>query len=563
MWYDPDDRISKALVRYEEGDLRAASAMLRALDRRGVESPRIDLYLGHCHLEQDRPEAALRRYRRAVRRSPADARAWIGVGLSMGRMGRLDSALRAFRRAARIAPDLEDAHCNLVHCYGLVGRLTRAKMHARRVLELDPACPLVHRHMAVAYLVAGQPARALEEWRRVAVADPGNREVDIGLGRALAALGRAPEARRRYLRALAGEYAGEARLGLGDLARSVGDLEEAADHYRRAVAHPDTSGPARLRAAETLLAVGRTREAAAVLRPEGASSGGEPDGIAVAALLAEIDRREGRRAAGLRRLRRIAISSPAAWGPRAAIGEYLLDSGRPRAAIRALRSARRIGGGDPIVERLCARAWAAAGRPRRGISILARAADRVDAAEDLQLEVAAAHLAVGRLRSAERAALRSLVRFPRSAPLWSLVAEIAIEGGRVEVGRSRLRRALREDPRCGSALELLVRVLLSCGRYDRAVNAAFAAIRVVGPASRAARDLGAALLAESRPAEAALYLRKYALARPGDAGALELLAEALAGTGDSEGARMQRVLASRVARRSPAASHDLDTECSR
>ena len=50
MWHDPEDRLSKAIERFEEADVETAWRMLRALERKGVESPRLDLYLGHCHL---------------------------------------------------------------------------------------------------------------------------------------------------------------------------------------------------------------------------------------------------------------------------------------------------------------------------------------------------------------------------------------------------------------------------------------------------------------------------------------------------------------------------------
>ncbi len=36
MWHDAEDRLSKAVERFEEGALEAARIMLRNLDRRGV-----------------------------------------------------------------------------------------------------------------------------------------------------------------------------------------------------------------------------------------------------------------------------------------------------------------------------------------------------------------------------------------------------------------------------------------------------------------------------------------------------------------------------------------------
>ena len=100
MWHDSEDRIGKAVERYEEGAVEAARLMLRNLDRRGVISPRIDLYLGHCHLEAEEYRAAIRRYRRCIAFGPESPAPWIGLGLCHGRLGQLDRAIDAFRRTA-------------------------------------------------------------------------------------------------------------------------------------------------------------------------------------------------------------------------------------------------------------------------------------------------------------------------------------------------------------------------------------------------------------------------------------------------------------------------------
>ena len=160
MWHDPDDRLQKAVDRYESGDVAAARTLLRSLDRQGVLSPRIDLYLGHCHLDEDRPQAALRRYRRCVAISPEETSAYVGIALCHGRLGQLGRAVEALRHAAALDPDREEVHCHLVHCYALLGQVERAVAHARIAVEQDPECPHVHRHLAVAYLIAGRPELA-------------------------------------------------------------------------------------------------------------------------------------------------------------------------------------------------------------------------------------------------------------------------------------------------------------------------------------------------------------------------------------------------------------------
>ncbi len=108
--------------------------MLRALERQGVISPRIDLYLGHCHLDEDRPGRRCGATGAASPSAPREASAWVGIALCHGRLGRLDRALEALRHAATLDPEREEIHCHLVHCYALPGDVPR-----RRPTPASPA----------------------------------------------------------------------------------------------------------------------------------------------------------------------------------------------------------------------------------------------------------------------------------------------------------------------------------------------------------------------------------------------------------------------------------------
>jgi predicted Zn-dependent protease len=543
MWHDPGHRLEKAIQRYAEGDLAAARAMLRALDRQGVISPRIDLFLGHCHLHDDRPEAALRRYRRAAALAPKDAAPWIGIGLCHVRGGRFARARKAFLRAVRLDPRNEEAHCHLVYAYGLAGRLDRAARHARRVLELDPGCAYVHRHLAVAYAVGGRPEQALASWRRFGALLPDHPDVGLGMARAYADLRRWPDARRLYLRAVAEDRKAEGHHGLGEVAREEGDLEEAADRFRRALeADPDLR-PARVRWAETLADLGRLEEAWDVLRPIHASLGRDLDGAATAArVLHEL----GRRSQAVALLRHLARRSPGRVALARLLGAQLLSAGRPRAARRVLERAVRARPRNPEGIRLLARALSRCGEARRAVSMLARACHRPRAPIALHLDTVAAHLARGRDGAAERAALRSCSAHPTSPDLWAAAAELALERGDRALARHRLRTALRCDRRHGAALSLLVRWLLEEAEPLRAAHAGRAASRVLRPGDRTNREHGRALLRAGRPAEAAIVLRRFVLAAPEDAEGYRLLARALEFLGDGPGARAQQRIASAV-----------------
>ncbi len=409
MWHDPDDRLQKAVDRYDEGDLDTARTMLRALDRQGVISPRIDLYLGHLHLDADHPRAALRRFRRCLALDGGQVGAWIGLALCHGRLGQIDRAIASLEHAARLDGEREEVHCHLVHCYALLGRLDEAERHAVLVVEQDPTCPHVHRHLAIGYLFDGRPLHALEAWRRVARLEPTHPEVAVGLGRCLAALGRRTEARAHYLRGLDGDFAADAHAGLGDLAWAEGRLEDAAAQYRHAVLRDADHPEARLRLAEVLGELGLLSEAwthALALRPlwdpgtadAPADWRGDAD---VGEVVARLHRQLGRAARGLRVLRRMVQAMPSSVDAVCRLGAYLLESGRLRLAVKVLRRARRLaeagaGAGDEVAVRLLARALGRLGRRREAVKILARAAHALPERAELQIDLAASLLAGGR-----------------------------------------------------------------------------------------------------------------------------------------------------------------------
>lgn len=549
MWHDPDDRLQKAIERFEEDDIETAWKMLRGLERKGVESARLELYLGHCHLELDRPEAAIRRYRRALRSNPRRGEPWVGLGLAFGRLGRLRRACSAFRRAVRLAPELEEAHCQLVHGYVLLGEMDRALAAARRVEALDPTCPHVHRHLAIGHFVAGRYGEALASWRRVEARDPDHPDAATGIGRCLARLRRTGEARASFQRALSRDPrdAG-ARMGLGDLAADDRRAEEAIEHYRAALEADPADPDARERLAEALLEAGQPESALETLvRASSGADDGEGATPSIIAIEARALRDLGRRATALALLRSTAEASPASAEAWCSLGEFLLEEGRARAAIAPLRRALRLDGETPTPARLLARALGRVGRRKEAVSVVASAGRRHPRDPQVHLDVAAALLARERPAAAERALLRGLSWQPDGADLWTALAEIAQAGGRFPEARGRLRAALRRDRRHPRALSLLVGWLVERKQWRRAANAGRAATRVVAAGDSAVRGLGFALLRLGRPREAIAPLRRYVLAVPEDADGYRLLAEALDSIGDPEGAAAQRRLANAVA----------------
>lgn len=147
-------------------------------------------------------EEAAQHYRAALVRNPDNPPIWVQFGHALKESGRLGPAEGAYRRALETAPRDADTHLQLGHVLKLQHRMEEARTAYLRSLALNPA---------------SEPARqelSAFEWREEELAD------------ARRAVGSATSApRRRHASPIA----------LGDRARDVGQWEEAARFYRKAL----------------------------------------------------------------------------------------------------------------------------------------------------------------------------------------------------------------------------------------------------------------------------------------------------------------------------------------
>lgn len=241
-------------------------------------------FLGRAHLALGDIPAAVRALRRAIEASPGMAAAWGLLGLALARARRFTRAVEAFRTALRIDPDnprlltgylnaslvrairlfyqgglVEAAeifqevlryresailpHLYLASIYRELGRENLAGFHMDAACRLSPDDPFLRLQKALVLLAQGQPGPALEEIRRASsllregtapAGDP--REVLRYLAVNLFRQKRYREAVFYASKLLRGSYADPALHGLvAESCRAMGELDKAANHYRRAL----------------------------------------------------------------------------------------------------------------------------------------------------------------------------------------------------------------------------------------------------------------------------------------------------------------------------------------
>ncbi len=146
---------------------------------------------------------AQREYEAAIAVKPDHARALNNLGILLVQQGRASEGEALVRRAAEADARYARPHMNLAAILGNQGRLPEAEDSARRAVELAPEDSAMRTTLGNVQLRQGRAEPALREFE--AAARLRARDVDawLGMGLALQLLGRTPEARSSFERALA------------------------------------------------------------------------------------------------------------------------------------------------------------------------------------------------------------------------------------------------------------------------------------------------------------------------------------------------------------------------
>ena len=159
--------------------------------------------LGSIRFSQGNAEEAEGLFRRAVAAQPDDARFRENLGAALATLGQFPEALREYEAALEMGSGGAPTYTNLAVLYMQTGRADQALEAFLRAADAAPDSPGPHINLARYRLQANDPAGALASARRageLAPADPGPLVLEA---QALALQGRAEDARRAALQALA------------------------------------------------------------------------------------------------------------------------------------------------------------------------------------------------------------------------------------------------------------------------------------------------------------------------------------------------------------------------
>jgi tetratricopeptide (TPR) repeat protein len=319
-----------------------ASAIMRALDRIGGEWKKpvemgvgvsLLLFLGILSRAQSAMYSNIETlWDTTISNNPDAWMAHANLGVELDRQGRLEEAMSQYREALRINPADEQAHYDLGNSLLHQGRSVEAIAEYREAIEINPAYANAHTNLGQTLFRQGQTADAVAQYRQALQIDPSLAEAHTNLGIALLQQGRTQDAIAEHREALRinPEYA-DAHNNLANALLLEGQSEEAIDQYQAALRINPDLAEAHYNLANALLRQGQTGEAIAQLK----------------------------RAFDLQP-RNVAIENSMAWMLATAPQAALRDGAR--AVELAEQATRATGGGNPIILRTLAAAYAQAGR---------------------------------------------------------------------------------------------------------------------------------------------------------------------------------------------------------
>jgi tetratricopeptide (TPR) repeat protein len=206
---------------------RAARHLERALGLAPASATAAGV-LGDVRRAQERPEDALKLYRRALQREPDSLRWHEGVGNALLDQGRAEEAVQSYRRALEIKANAARVHGNLGVALAKMGEAEGAQAHLERALALRPDIALFHAHLGTLLATRGEFDRALTHLAEAVRLEPRNSPFRAAFALVLDRVGRGDEAIPHYREALAlGERSVASLVGLARLSLSAGDREEA------------------------------------------------------------------------------------------------------------------------------------------------------------------------------------------------------------------------------------------------------------------------------------------------------------------------------------------------
>jgi tetratricopeptide (TPR) repeat protein len=233
---DPQVNHFLGLLYQQLGDDRAALPLLRKAADLLPREAQAQSVLAVSLLQTGEVDEAITRLRLAIEANPRYAPAHNSLGMALKRRGDPAAAVASYETAAALNPDAAQIHNNLANALAESGQPDRAIASYCRAIELQPAYPDALNNLGLALQAQGRLAEARKPFESALAVQPDFVDARLNLIVTLALLGEAGASKAECTRLL--EQDADHALAhnyMGNACNTLGEQEQALEHYRRAV----------------------------------------------------------------------------------------------------------------------------------------------------------------------------------------------------------------------------------------------------------------------------------------------------------------------------------------
>jgi len=227
---------NQAVVLQRQGEIEAAIEKFREALRISPNYLEAMVNLGALLVRVGRPAQAVGVLERLVEIDPDNGSARLNLGAALEGLGRFEQAASHYQEALRLIPDSDQAHNNLGNVLQGLKRYDEAVAHYQEALRLNPDNVLAHINLGNALRVLGRFEEGVAHYQEALRLKPDSAEAHNNLGFALSGEGRIEEAAAHYKEALRlnPDYM-KAHNNLANALKQQGRFDEAIAHYQEAM----------------------------------------------------------------------------------------------------------------------------------------------------------------------------------------------------------------------------------------------------------------------------------------------------------------------------------------
>jgi tetratricopeptide (TPR) repeat protein len=220
----------------QQGQLAEAMSCFRKAIAVEPKIPKGQLYLAETLEIAGQPSEAATHYQKALALDP-NPQLWCQMGSLYERHGQFQQAMESYSQAIAMHSEYIAAHSAMGTLLHRLGQIPQAILYYRQALALDPKQTQIQLQLGNAYQHQGQLDLATDSYRQVLELDPGNVDAYTNLGLVYRIADRREDAAACYLQALERDPQSiQTMVNLGFLRESQGQLDEAEDWFRSALA---------------------------------------------------------------------------------------------------------------------------------------------------------------------------------------------------------------------------------------------------------------------------------------------------------------------------------------